>query len=140
MNNATRLYEATEILLIDSIKADVMYARAMEWIALNYVSAKDAVQYTNPVDRKIIVKGSIPVFFFLKEGWVRHTLTLEFKDGRYRYLYTDLVYTSPGSGDMPLESRMVGKKKLLKITEEKIMEAAFHIYEYIGSYPKKDTW
>jgi len=139
-NPDTRLYEATQVLAADSIKADLLYSRAMEWVALNYKSAKDVVQYANADGRKIIVKGNFPIFMFLKDGWIKHTLTLEFKDGRYRYLYNNLSYYSPGTGDMPLESNIMSKKKLLARTNQEIVSSIESIDAYLKATPKKDNW
>ena len=139
-NATAHVYEATQVLAADSIKADILYSRAMEWVALNYKSAKDVVQYSNADAKKIIIKGNFPIFIFLKDGWIGHTLTLEFKDGRYKYCYNNLTYISPGTGEMAFESNMLSKKKLLDKTNDKIVASIENIDAYLKAAPKKDNW
>ena len=139
-NPNTGMYEASQVLSVDSVKGDILYSRAMQWVALNYKSAKDVIQYSSPIDRKVIVKGAFPVFIFMKEGWIDHTLTIEFKDGRYRYQFTNLSYYSTGSGQMPLEGKMIAKKKVLSLTNDRIIEAVEGLHAYIRSSAQQDNW
>lgn len=139
-NPSTHVYEATQVVSMDSITANVLYERAMEWVALNYKSAKDVVRYANAEGRKIIVKGNFPIFMFLKEGWIQHTLTLEFKDGRYKYSYNNMSYYSDGSGEVPLESSMISKKKLLQRTNQEITLSVENMNAYLKAGTPKGNW
>jgi hypothetical protein len=70
---------------------------AKEWIALTHKSANGVFQMADKEASKIIVKGNFPTGMFMKKGWIGHTLTFEFKDGRLRYTYFNFNYYSPGS-------------------------------------------
>lgn len=140
-NKEKQAYEAVNVVtLSDTLTGDYLFKKALEWIAINYKSAKDVIQFSSPEDKKIILKGNYSVSLFMKQGWVKHTLTLEFKDGKYRYAYNDLSYYSPGSGDMPFEGNMLSKKKVLSTTDQKIMQSIKDLTAYIGEGTKKSDW
>ncbi|RFM31602.1 DUF4468 domain-containing protein [Chitinophaga silvisoli] len=140
INVNTGLYESSQVLAADSIKGDLLYSRALQWVALNYKSANDVIQYKDAEVRKIIIKGNFPIFMFLKDGWIRHTLTLEFKDGRYRYIFSNFVYYSSGTGDMPFENKLMSKNKLLAVTNEKISNSINSIDAYLKKKNQEDNW
>lgn len=77
---------------------------------------------------------------FLKEGWIKHTLTVEFKNNKYRYSYDNLSYYSPGSGEIAFEQNMVSKRKLIEKTEEKINESIKSLTSFLSNSPKTDNW
>ena len=54
-----------------------------------YVSANDVVQLADVDHDRIVVKGNVSISYLMNPYFVNHTLTLELKDGRYRYTITD---------------------------------------------------
>ena len=82
-----------------------LYARARAWIAKEYPGSTAAVQPTNPANDQLLVKGQRPaavhlpvngVYRLTTAGVVRHTLAIYLKDGRYRYVLTDLTHDASG--------------------------------------------
>lgn len=130
-------YQCTGIVLVDSVKKDELFSRTKEWIALNYKSANDVIQLADKETSKIILKGNFSTSLFLKQGWLGHTLVLDFKDGKLRYLYTDFNYYSQGSGSMGFESSMMSKKKIIKTTEENIASSILNLKKYLAT---KSNW
>ena len=88
-DSISQKYEASEIVKLDSLKGEVIFTRAKEWISLNYKSAKDVIQLADKESLKIIVKGNFSSTLFMKEGFISHTLVLDFKDGKMRYTYSN---------------------------------------------------
>jgi Domain of unknown function (DUF4468) with TBP-like fold len=131
-------YQSTGIVLVDSIKKDTLFLKTKEWIALNYKSANDVIQFEDKESSKIIIKGSFPTNLFLKEGWLEHTLVLDFKDGKFKYLYTDFSYYSSGSGTMNFENNNLGfRKKIITETEENISSSISSLLKYLTDNSKK---
>ncbi|TPE43942.1 DUF4468 domain-containing protein [Pontibacter mangrovi] len=91
--------------LSSNLSKDELFTKAKQWIALNYKSANDVIQLADQENGKIICRGNFSTNLFMKKGWIEHTMILDFKDGKMRYTFTDFVYTSPGSGDYPFESK-----------------------------------
>src|SRR5262249_31951236 len=124
-------YQSQGILQMDTLKKDLLFAKAKEWITLNYKSANDVIQLADKESSKIIVKGNFKTNMFMKDGWISHTLVLDFKDGKMRYIYSDFTYYSSGSGTLAFESKSLGfKKKIFKETEENIQSSIEGLKKY----------
>ncbi|MDX9747424.1 MAG: DUF4468 domain-containing protein [Paludibacter sp.] len=70
------------------LTADVLYNNAKVWIANNFGSAKAVIQ-TDVPNSSLVMKGVIQEDAYVKYDF---TLTLQFRDARYKYTLTDLVY------------------------------------------------
>ena len=131
-----------QVIEVPDATADVLFTKAVEWISLNYNSAQDVIQYAD--NNKIILKGSFGTNLFMKKGWLKHTLVIEFKDGRFKYNYTDFVYyTIEGNHDYAYESKQLGfKKKIYAETEQNILACISSMTEYFNSeqVAKNDDW
>jgi len=103
-----------EVVKVDSISADELYSRAKSWIALTYKSANDVIQLDDQNAGRIIVKGNFEIIYYANQAWVNHTLTIDFKEGRYRYDLTSFVFDN-GQWSAPLEDekKFWGQKKKL---------------------------
>lgn len=91
-----------------------LYARAEAWINQTYTTDKSLT--TNAAAGELVLKGARPVVVRREYGGVlrpsyagvvRHTLAVYVKDGRYKYVFTDLGHDAMGTRDMqsggPLE-------------------------------------
>ena len=102
----------------------VLYRNVKEWIAINYKSAKDVFQYEDETNYdKIIAKGTFSTNMFMKEGWINHTMIINFKKGKVRITYKDFSYYSAGSGNINFEGSMMSKKKIITETETRIVDS-----------------
>lgn len=142
IDEETGKYTKRATVEIDSMAKVQIFKNAVEWIALNYKSANDVIQLKDEEGGKIILKGSFSTGLFMKQGWIRHTLALDFKDNKFRYTYTDLSYFSTGSGEVLLESKnLYNKKKAWLETESQIDKSMLSLKEYILKNKKiKDNW
>jgi hypothetical protein len=133
-------YQSEGIVHVDSLTKENLFTKAQEWIALNYKSGKDVIQLADKDNAKIILKGNFTTSMFMKEGYIGHTLIMEFKDGRFRYTYTDFSYESAGSGKMNFESKNMGfKKKIISKTEQNIVTSIESIKKYMVQNSKKNN-
>ncbi len=122
----------SEVVKVDSIlKKDQLYSLFMEWVAKNYVSANSVIQYQDKLEGKIIVKGLFKVYLNApitnineEAGYVSHTLSIQVKDGRFKYVIEDLFYDGnaryPGKANVD-EVKTPGtltKTQWLKIKEQ----------------------
>ena len=141
-DSISQKYEAQEIKKLDSLKADVIFTKAKEWIALNYKSANDVIQLADKESLKIIVKGNFSSSLFMKQGFISHTLILDFKDEKMRYTYSNFSYYSSGSGSMDFESKNLGfKKSIFKATEKDIKTSIDSLKKYIlQNTNNKNDW
>jgi len=91
-----------------------LYARAETWIDKTYTT--DKVVLANAAAGELVLKGARPVVVRREyegvlrpsyAGVVRHTLTIYVKEGRYKYVFTDLSHDAMGTRNVqsggPLE-------------------------------------
>lgn len=133
-------YTKQQVVEIENKLKDDLFNKTIEWITLNYNSADDVIQLKDKELGKIIVKGNFSSNMYMKKGWINHTLVLDFKDNKFRYKYTDFSYYSTGSGEMPFESSIMSKKKLLKTTEEKIDNSILNLKEHLIKNKDDSNW
>lgn len=102
------------VVQVPGVSQADLYARAVAWINQTYTADKELVQ--NPSTGELMLKGARPVSVRHEyagvlrpsyAGVVRHTLTVYVKDGRYKYIFTDLAHDALGTRNMqsggPLE-------------------------------------
>lgn len=69
------------VVMVDSVPSSALYNNAKLWIGKTFVSSKAVIQ-SEIINSLIVLKGMIKDYTF--------TLTLQFKDGRYRYELSDI--------------------------------------------------
>lgn len=97
-----------QIVLADSLKKEVIYAKLLEWTALNVGSAKSAIELADAENATIVAKFSFryhhpqwPYFGF--DGWVKYTARIQAKDGKFRVEISQVEHTSSiGKADVGL--------------------------------------
>jgi len=140
VNPETKRYSTSAVVPIDSTVMDVLYTKALEWVSMNYKSAKDVTKLADKESGKIICTGSYKTSLFMKEGWIEYTMILDFKDNRYRYTFTNFSYYSKGSGTLNFEDSMIGKKKVIGTTEEKVKESVEGLTAHLKKAKTNDKW
>lgn len=137
--DSTGKYSASAVVEVSATK-DELFNRAKQWIALRYTSANNVIQLSDKENGEIICKGNFAVNLFMKQGWIKHTLILEFKDNKFRYTFTDLSYFSFGSGEFPFESKSMGfKKKITGAAENNIEESISGLTAALNN-KSNDNW
>ncbi|CAN5534927.1 DUF4468 domain-containing protein [soil metagenome] len=115
IDSATHQITYTGVVTADSISADELFLRAKEWFVHSFNSAKDVTQMDDKERKKIIAKALFDVvtsymgsFATNNLGYVKFSLEVQAKDGRYKYIFTDFWheqgFSKAGSpGDLRLE-------------------------------------
>lgn len=94
--------EFTEIVETP-LKKDVLYANAKEWVAKTFGDYKSVLQFEDNDNCKLIIKGISETEYYIAFKQkntmqetatmekVKYTITIECKDGRYRYKIGDIL-------------------------------------------------
>ncbi len=116
-----------EVVQVEGANAQELYARAKRWVANAYKSARNVIQSDDPTNGQLVIKGltEFSEKFMLghERGWAHHTLTIQVKDGRYRYTLGDFLLEFEGIGSqpnvtVPIEDRV--QKKRVQETQEAV--------------------
>lgn len=99
LDSATQKYTYTEVVKVDSASADALYSRAKVALAKLFVSGKDVSQVNDDNAKQVVGKGfteCITSDGMMKRnfGKIWFVLTIQCKDGRYKYTITDFEQES----------------------------------------------
>ena len=81
------------------IDKDLLYSRGVEWFAKSYNSAQNVLQMQDKENGKLIGRALFNVYhkglgMTFESGHINYTISLFFKDNRYKYEITDFIHTS----------------------------------------------
>lgn len=125
IDSTTHLITYSEVVNENGSK-DELYSRAREWFAKTYNSAQNVIQMDDK--DKIVGKALMQVYHkaFGKDhisGYINYTISIYFKDGKYKYEITNFYHTGEYIGDgytVPdfgsSESMINSKKKIYQKT------------------------
>ena len=87
------------IVPVKDVSADKLYIRARSWVAKAFVNSQKVIQMEDKEAHKLILKGSGIIsnrghYFFC-------TITIQAKDGRYRYEISDFIFQGLSDGFIP---------------------------------------
>ncbi len=123
----------TEVVQLDSsVTKSQIYTTAREWIATTFKSAKNVIQMDDKESGKIIAKGNLQLVGIVMHSLLRNgnsqcmghmnfTLSIQAKDGRYKYILTDFVRESVSTGYPPTAIENVMASGLRKAVKEAII-------------------
>lgn len=81
--------EYSEVVEVPNKTSEKLYTSAKEWFALTFKSSNDVIQLDDPAEKKIIGKGVKQVEYLVRKiplfMNVYFTLSVQFKDNRYKY-------------------------------------------------------
>ena len=118
-------YRYQGIVEVPGVSADALFTRARSWVTTFYPPGKYVTQLDDEGSRTLTIKGTTGSSNLTDQASVHHTLTLETKDGRYRYTIEDLTVSTqsseygPGVKGYALE-RVSPGKPIVKQTAEAI--------------------
>jgi hypothetical protein len=125
-------YILQDVVQAEGISAEELFARARAWVAQTYRSANDVVQLEDKATGRLVAKGFDHLEGMLYSADVWHTLTIEIKEGRWRYTMTNFDARGP-QFDMPLEKYSIGKM------HEKAATSARAVVEDLKTAMQKPT-
>ncbi len=87
----------SDVVRVDSVNADELFARARQWFATAFVSAKDVIQNEDKQNHAITAKPTTIITYTAmgsasEMGVVSYTVKVFTKDERYRYEVTDFYF------------------------------------------------
>ena len=108
IDTQTKLITYEGVVEVPGVSKADLYLRAHAWVAKTYRSANDVIQMQDKEAGQLIIKGVSRVSSRGNSfGIVRHTLTIYVKDGRYKYVLSDLTHDASGAPNIysagPLE-------------------------------------
>lgn len=120
--NADGKYEFTEVVNVDSVSADKLYSNAKIFIVHAFKSGKDVTQLNDDNTKTVIGKANMHLIVSGLIGsaidkWVNYTVTIQCKDGRYKYSFSDFVLEMIGTqyrGSGSLDDEKIIKGMLTK--------------------------
>ena len=83
-NEETGKYEYQEVVDVEGTQAEI-YSRARVWVADRYVSARSVIELEDEASGVLVIKG------LFGEVFVRHTVRIEAREGRYRCTISGFV-------------------------------------------------
>lgn len=91
----------TEVVSVKDVSADELYFRAREWFSRAFNTSNNVLQMDSKERKTLIGKGSIviPEGSWIgpsknSRGFVRFTIAIYLKDGRYKYEISDAWHTT----------------------------------------------
>lgn len=97
----TKLITYTEVVEVAGVSKDELYLRANTWLSRAFKSAKAVIDVQDKEAGKIIAKGNIsaiiktPLVGKQEAGTINITITLQTKDGKYKYTVDNLQHSKP---------------------------------------------
>ena len=94
-----------DIVSIDSTSQKVLFLNTYEWFVNNFNSANEVIQLKDEESGKIIGKGLSKSLFRariggLLNGDLYYTIKVSVKDGKYRFMFTDIDFKLDPIGDV----------------------------------------
>jgi len=91
-------YQISEVIEVENSTSNELYLRGRQWFISSFNDSNSVIQLDDPEKGIIIGKGHFsyePTIFSgsdLTRGKVNFIISLEFKDGRYRYTIKDFTH------------------------------------------------
>lgn len=91
-------YIVSKVVQVDSVSKEELYRRAKLWVATTYNSAQNVIQLDDKDNYTLVIKAQFPVtasaglMMRLNQGNVKYTLTIQCKDGRYKYSAENFIH------------------------------------------------
>jgi hypothetical protein len=141
-----------EVVQVAGVSAADLYSRAKFWAAKAFVNAKSVIQLDDPASGRFVLKGSLQESYGLTEKvWFHFTLTVEVKDGRYRWTLDQLEYWGEGQSGEPIERELTkggmgvfGRKAVFERFRKNLLALASQLQTAMAATPtetgKVDKW
>lgn len=93
----------SDVVQVDStVTKNELYSTFLDWIAKNYVSAQNVIQYQDKEEGKIVAKGNFKIYMnnpvgeSVLVGRIHHTLSLYVKNGKFKYSIDNINFEGEG--------------------------------------------
>lgn len=123
----TGRYAYSEVVTVTHNTKSELFNKAKMWAALYYKDAKEVIQIQDEENGIMVLNGSTETGWMGKPGYISYTLTIKFKDSRYKIDLTNFSYYSDGSGNVHLDSAVAFRKSLTKNMNKKLGRTVFNL-------------
>lgn len=105
----TQLITYEGVVPVPGVSQADLYARATAWVAKAYPSNNAVLEQQDAATGQLVVQGELPAVVYnlyagvLRSsyaGVVRHTLTIYVKDGRYKYVLSNLAHNAKSTPNL----------------------------------------
>lgn len=120
-----------ETMSVDRTK-DQLYYNAKDWFVYTYKSANHVIQLDDQANGKLVGKGVFSVPYALSYVDVGYTVTVEVKDGKYRYFIDQFSVNVPPYNRLP--------KGIAKKTDERVTELINSLHDYMQKTAPPEDW
>jgi hypothetical protein len=100
MDSITHKITYTDVVKVDSASAQDLYSRGKYFVANAFKNAQAVSMLNDDQATTIVCKGTMKAYMkslgLHQFGYISFTLKIFCKDGRYKYVITDLVHSNPG--------------------------------------------
>lgn len=129
LNENTKKYEMFFEITTKTDKSNDNFDVVEEWLVSSYANKYSSSKLSNREKGKIIYNAAFETKIFLSKGLISFNYTIKFEKNKVFFFMTDFAYTIIGQTTaagvaLNFESNsLAGKKKIIKASEEKILEA-----------------
>ena len=132
--------------------ADQIFTATRMWIAQNFESAKDVIEYESKDDGTLIGNGTIAypctggfACRIRAQAWrVAFTMKAEAKDGRFRLTFTNVRLQLPPYSNMgtnlPARDEAIEQREDMENVRAKLLEFGPQIVASLGDAKSSETW
>jgi hypothetical protein len=111
-------YTYMESVEVEGATAAELFDRAGMWAAATYGTAPGVTRSSDPSAGRLVLNGNVNILWL--QGTkvdVRHTVTIEVRDGGYDYRIDNIV-ADFGNARKPMEEQFAGRKSVKKRTHK----------------------
>jgi hypothetical protein len=100
-------FEYTDVVQVEGISKKQLFNRAKMWIATYYRSSSDVLQIVDEENGQIVGKALIEYHSSVykgseaTKGYIRYKISIFFKDGRYKYSFSNFIHEGNPFNDGP---------------------------------------
>jgi hypothetical protein len=105
-----------EVVTVEGVAAADLLVRARSFAADGYRSAKAVIDLDDAAANRIVIRGEFAVPYMTASVRVDHKLSIEVKDGRYRYRLDNFGATWPTGPRRDLQDKWLVNTKLVPRT------------------------
>lgn len=140
---------------IPGVSAKELYSRGLNWFNTFFKNPSDVIRETDSVKGKISGKARFKIYNEADKSGLRtdagnteYTIKLETKDGKYRYIFTDINWKQASyyPAERWLDTKAQSYKKVftyyLEQTDSTILSTSDNLESFMKAPPvkKKDDW
>ena len=138
----------SSIVEVQELKAKELFIKSNEWIAQNFKSANDVIQFKDEETGKIIGKGNVSTHYkylgvISDPVYADFTIEIAVKDGRYRCIISNIYVKD--CGDLAREKPItnIPQKVWLQIVSghnDNIKQLLISLEEYMKKPKRDENW